>query len=290
MLNQITDHLKKRWEVDELELKPVPGGDINRAFRATTKRGRYFVKFNDADFSKHMFQAETKGLEILASKAKIKVPRPLDQMDKEFGSLLVMDWIEQSRASIESWENFGRDLAKLHQCTHAYFGLDHHNFIGKLDQRNNRSSSWLEFYYNERIEPQMMMAIDDALIPIEYQAKVDKLFKLMEREIPKEKPSLLHGDLWTGNLIFDKDAYPVFIDPAVYYGNREMDIAMMRLFGGFDRGCSTYQEIYPLKENWMDRTKFYQLYYILVHVNLFQGHYGQSARQIIDFYTVDTSN
>lgn len=265
-------------------LKRVSGGCINHSYKVDAGADTYFMKYNDAVFSYEMFFAEKRGLELLA-RVSIRVPRPIHVSESSHGSFLLMEWIESGNPNAGSWQLFGSKLAKLHQTTAATYGWDYPNYIGKLPQRNDPAPNWLDFYYERRIVPQIRLAMDTGLLPGSIHLKIDKMFSHLSNEIPDEKPALLHGDLWNGNLFFNQQNIPVFIDPAVYFGHREMDIAMMHLFGGFENGMPPYLEIFPLADQWQDRLKFWQLYYILVHVNLFGGHYVRSAHSIINFYS-----
>jgi len=276
--------LKERFGHKDFNLSPVYGGDINEAFRLNADGHEYFVKYNSAHFSKNMFLAEKAGLELLSSKGGVNIPVPLEVIELKHGAALLLEWINTGNSRIVSWENFGIQLARLHRSTSDHFGLDHNNYIGRLAQSNKLSNKWLEFYHDERIKPQLDLAIEKGLLENSYLKTIERVFENVESLIPDEPSSLLHGDLWSGNLIIDNESNPVFIDPAVYYGNREMDIAMMKLFGGFSEGFNHYQNIFPLKSGWQERLEFYQLYYILVHVNLFGGHYCHSAITIMAHY------
>lgn len=286
MKQVILKALEESLGLSGIRLRSISGGDINEAYQVVSNSKNYFIKYNNASFSKDMFLAEKKGLELLSSVKGLKVPNGLSVLELDNDqAILILEFIKSGYSSDTSWEQFAIDLANIHKSQSDQFGLDHNNFIGRLNQLNSYRSSWTDFYYENRIGIQLKMAIDEALIPSSYFKKNESMFNLMNAEIPLEKPSLLHGDLWSGNLMFDEKGKPVFIDPAVYYGNREMDIAMMHLFGGFSLGFEMYQNIFPLEKDWKDRLKFYQLYYILVHVNLFGGHYISSARNIIDYYS-----
>ena len=267
-----------------VSLSRVPGGDINEAFRLDEPSGRYFVKTNTADFAYDMFSCEAKGLALLHQMGGASCPKPIQTYRWPDQSGLILQWIDRGPAGKHGWEEFAVQLAQLHRTSQPGFGLDYDNYIGTIKQTNTPSRDWMEFYYDRRITPQIRLAVDNGLLAPTTFSLVEKSFTGISGDIPKESPSLLHGDLWRGNLIFDDRGSPVFIDPAVYYGHREMDIAMMDLFGGFEAGKGPYQDHFPLLPQWQDRQRFYQLYYILVHVNLFGGHYVHSAMDILRYY------
>jgi protein-ribulosamine 3-kinase len=275
--------LKELLNVDKLNLQGVSGGDINQAFKVETESKRYFLKYNSIDHAYPMFLAEKSGLDLLA-KAGVLVPKPIDVFKLNPGAALLLDWVDAGFHGNGKWQEFGLALSKMHHFKAGNFGLDHDNYIGRLPQINTQHDDWLGFYASQRIEPQLRMAIDDGLIDARYARLSETVFSAFGHDLPSVSPALLHGDLWSGNLMFSAKGEAVFIDPAVYFGHREMDIAMMLLFGGFGPGLEVYQAIYPLEKNWEERLQFYQLYYILVHVNLFGGSYIGSAKRILEYY------
>jgi fructosamine-3-kinase len=163
------------------------------------------------------------------------------------------------------------------------FGLDHENYIGSLTQINSVKSDWLDFYINERLGYQLKMAVDHGKLGSGTVQDFEQFYVFLESFLPSEAPSLLHGDLWGGNLMIGSAGEPVIFDPAVYYGNREVDLAMTRLFGGFSsRFYETYNEEFPLLPGYEDRIDVYQLYPLLVHVNLFGGGYISQVKSILN--------
>ena len=173
-------------------------------------------------------------------------------------------------------------LAELHLQSSERFGLDHDNYIGSLPQQNSEHDSWVEFYRDERLISQMKLAEMGGRLTSKMKQGFDSLFLELENLFPNEKPSLLHGDLWSGNMMVAEDGSPSIFDPAVYYGHREMDLAMMALFGGFgDSWVSAYNELYPLEADWQERIPLGQLYPLMVHVNLFGGGYAGSVERIL---------
>jgi fructosamine-3-kinase len=173
----------------------------------------------------------------------------------------------------------------LHKNYGASFGLDHNNYIGSLKQQNNRKANWVEFFIEERLSVQLKLACDYGRIDHALLKKFESLSVKASSIIPPEKPSLLHGDLWSGNIIADENGQPCVIDPAVYYGHREAEIAFTKLFGGFDpEFYHAYQEQFPLPDGFAKRVDLYNLYPLLVHANLFGGSYLKQAISILNLY------
>ena len=180
-------------------------------------------------------------------------------------------------------EELGRGLAALHRSGAPGFGLDHDNFIGRLPQPNGPCADWAGFYRVRRLGAQLELAVESRRIPDSLRRKFDRLFERLDELLgPVEPPARLHGDLWGGNLHVDEQGRPCLIDPAVYGGHREVDLAMMQLFGGFGpRVFAAYAEAYPLADGHRERVGLYQLYPLLVHVNHFGGGYvGQVERAL----------
>jgi len=282
----VTDILTRHFDFKNPSLKPVSGGDINDAYELRSDKAHYFIKSNDAPQSYQMFTAEAKALELLSVEGKVNAPKVIDCFEENAYAFLVLEWIAQSSGGAPATEIFWEQLARLHQADNPYFGLDHDNFIGTLPQINSPSENWLDFYYQNRIDCQLKLAVNNGLMEGTFHKKTELMFKQVEAGLPVEKPALIHGDLWSGNLIYDQSGRPFFIDPAVCYGSREMDLAMMQLFGGFGgfRQFEIYDALFPIDQNWKERVAFYQLYYILVHVNLFGYSYVPRAQSIINYY------
>jgi fructosamine-3-kinase len=257
----------------------VSGGDINQAHEARLSDGRMvFVKSN-ADPPAGMFAAEARGLAWLDQAAALRIPKVLAQ-DPDF---LVLEHIRPGRRAANHDEILGRGLAALHRAGAQGFGLDHDNFIGRLPQANRPLPTWAEFYRERRLMPQLRLASEGGRATHAMRRGFDNLFARMEDAVgPPEPPARLHGDLWGGNAIVDEHGQPCIIDPAVYGGHREVDLAMMRLFGGFGpRVFAAYEEAYPLAPGHAARVPLYQLYFLMVHVNLFGGSYIASAEHAL---------
>jgi fructosamine-3-kinase len=260
----------------------LSGGDINAAFLAKLSDGRrIFVKSHPRAPST-MFAAEARGLAWLAEARALRLPEVL-AVSESGPSFLALEYIEPRPPVGGFDEALGRGLAALHRYCAPSFGLDHDNFIGSLEQINSPRPTWPAFYREQRLERQLRRAADRGLIDARLIAKFDQLFDRLDSLTgPAEPPSRLHGDLWGGNLHTDDSGAPCLIDPAVYGGHREIDLAMMRLFGGFGpRVFEAYEEAWPLAPGGADRIALYQLYPLLVHVNHFGTSYvGQLARAL----------
>lgn len=262
------------------ELKSVGGGDINEAYQVRTNNKDLFLKLNKQDLFIGMFEAEKLGLELLQEKSDFAIPEPLLAGHIPGHDFLIMEWIDLS--SKGDWNKFGQFLANMHQQTHRSFGLDHQNYIGSLQQDNTPEESWSAFYINRRLNPLCKKAFDSGQIDRSILGAFENLYKRLDEIYPNEPPALLHGDLWSGNRAFTPQGIPSIYDPAVYYGHREMDLAMTKLFGGFpEEMYLTYQESFPLENGWKNRIQIGQLYPLLVHVILFGGGYVSQVRSIV---------
>ncbi len=260
----------------------MAGGDINQAFALDTNQGTFFLKANQNTWAAQLFEAETKGLQLLAQ-ASLRVPELIESGTIEHTAFLLMRYVPSGIAKSTSWEQLGQGLALLHQHPQDQFGLDHHNFIGSLPQSNGYHSSWPDFYRAERLAPQAIAASQRGLLSDSLLAALDRLYVRLPELCPEEPASLIHGDLWSGNFLFDQDGQPCWIDPSVCYAHREMDLAMTRLFGGFaPEFYRAYEAVYPLAPGFEQRLEIYQLYYLLVHVNLFGASYVGSVRRILE--------
>lgn len=263
---------------------PVGGGCINHGMRVDLADGPVFLKYN-ADAPPEMFAAEARGLEALrdAADGLLAVPRPIAWAEAASGApaWLAMEWIESGPRPRDFAERLGRGLAAVHRAGRTEgWGWMEDNFIGSLPQQNAQAESWAEFWWMRRLEPQLAMARATGRLPGR-AADWDRLLAMLPALLdPAEAdgPSLLHGDLWGGNVMASADG-PVLIDPACHRGHREADLAMTELFGGFGAGFhDAYREAWPLLDGYEQRRAVYQLWYLLVHVNLFGGGYvGQTA-------------
>ncbi|MES2702896.1 MAG: fructosamine kinase family protein [Bacteroidota bacterium] len=260
----------------------VPGGDINHAYCLHSNGTRYFLKINDELRYPQMFAKETSGLAAIRDAFRQKVPAVIKHGAVEGTQYLLLEWLEPGTPRHGFWERFGRAIAEMHRVEQPFFGWEEDNFIGSLIQTNGRHADWPTFYAQCRILPLVYrIAETGGFTPKDVKA-AEKLCSKLGELYPPEQPSLLHGDLWSGNFVATADGSAAIYDPAVYYGHREMDIAMTRLFGGFpEEFYSAYNTVYPLAHGWEQRMSLSQLYPLLVHAVLFGGRYVDSVRGII---------
>ena len=240
------------------------------------------MKINSSKNASALFESERKGLTLLSQTKTIRIPEIVHYSEVNNSAFLLLEYIEQGISTPLFWKELGYQLASLHRNTNDFFGLDSNNFIGTLPQQNNLSDNWIDFFINERIQPQIDLAIIQRKIDSQTIFKFYTLFKILPNIFPEEQPALIHGDLWNGNFLCDQNSKPVLFDPSVSYGHREMDLAMSQLFGGFDKlFYQSYDEAFQIHEGFDQRVEIYQLYYLMVHVNLFGGGYLNTVKNIL---------
>jgi len=225
---------------------------------------------------------EARGLRWLAEAGALRTPAILEVSTAP--PRLVLERIDPGAPAPGYDERLGRGLAALHAAGADGFGFPEDNFIGPLAQRNAPRPTWPRFYAEQRLEPQLRRARDAGRVDERLAARVTRVMERLEGLLgPPEPPARLHGDLWSGNVLVDERGEPCLIDPAVYGGHREVDLAMMRLFGGFGPRCfAAYEECAPLAPGHAERVALHQLYPLLVHVNLFGGSYVGSLEAALD--------
>jgi fructosamine-3-kinase len=256
---------------------PVAGGDVNQTYRIEEEQMSYFLKIHP-HMPKEFFEAEVNGLKRLAE--YVRVPETFLLGENKEGAYLLMEWIEPGKGD---QRELAQKLARIHQVTGPNFGFYENNYLGTLKQENTFDDSWWPFFFRKRIEPQIALAKEKNL----WTAKRETAYVIFQEKVLSRfkgqiEPSLLHGDFWSGNVFFDQQGQPVFIDPAVSYGSREQDLAMSQLFGGFrPEFLTAYQEFFPLEDGWEQRLPIYQLYYLLAHLNMFGESYGRQVDQIL---------
>jgi fructosamine-3-kinase len=269
-------------EIDITRYEQVQGGDINESYCLYTKDNKYFLKLNSASRFPGMFNMEADGLETLRNNSGLMVPRAINYGVEKDQQWLMLQWLDKGVPVKISMQNFGIALANMHRQPQSYFGWHSDNYIGSLSQINTRYHTWTEFYTQCRVTPLAKILFDRSAFSKTDIRTVELFCRNAAQLVPEEPPALLHGDLWSGNYMITGDGSAAVFDPAVYYGHREMDLGMTKLFGGFPQGFyDAYQEAYPLEKGWQQRIPLMQLYPLLVHAVLFAGHYIEAARSII---------
>jgi len=272
-------------------LVAVAGGSISQAFclhgRSAGKAVSYFIKYNHSSLL-DMFAAEAEGLRELASAGAVRIPHPVCYGISGARAFLVTEYIDlYTRAASQA--RLGEQLASLHRCSSDRFGWHRDNSIGSSVQINMQCDSWIDFFRDQRLGVQLSLARGHGAA-----ATLLEKGERLQSDLPlffsgySPRPSLLHGDLWGGNMGFDGAGEPVLFDPAVYYGDRETDIAMTELFGGFDADFyAAYRHAWPLDDGYERRKGLYNLYHLLNHANLFGGSYAGQAESMMDYLLAD---
>lgn len=278
-LHSIGDHSKiKQW-------KTVGGGDINRSFFVQTGNNEYFIKGNQ-DVPPHFFKAEAEGLGQIQETNTIAVPRVHYYDEPEAGeeAIMIMDWIPTGRENVS--EQLGHQLARMHRNTKNAYGFHSPTFVGELDQPNTWSDSWLTYYRDFRLKGQLDYGHSIGTITGNRYHLLTKLLERLEEWIPHHpSASLLHGDLWGGNWMNGADGNPYLIDPSILYGDHAFELAFTELFGGFSPTFyKAYEDVFPLPAEYENQKPLYQLFYLLVHLNMFGESYGGSVDSILKRY------
>ncbi|WP_267383792.1 fructosamine kinase family protein [Cyanobacterium sp. uoEpiScrs1] len=289
MWTQIAQHISQVTQ-QEFRIKnrrSINGGCTSQCYSLIGDNITYFVKINRAAKAK-MFVAEVLNLKHILDTKSIRVPKAICWGIAENISYIVLEWIEFSRVTNQSWKEMGRKLGLMHYHQGAdQFGWKHNNMIGSIPQINIWTDNWANFFAEHRIGYQLKLTKRCEIDFPERTQVVEMVRKLLSDRKPK--PSLVHGDLWSGNTAATTEKEPVILDPATYYGDHEVDLAMTELFGGFPhefyRG---YNEIFSLDKGYQKRKIIYNLYHILNHFNLFGNGYGYQAKQIIKMILAGT--
>jgi protein-ribulosamine 3-kinase len=257
----------------------LSGGCINEAKKLETTAGTWFVKLNTVDFA-DIFSAEADALDELEGTNTIRVPKPITHGISRDKAFLVLEFIHLQSAKSGSQARAGEQLAKMHQTSAKQFGWKQNNVIGATLQINKWSDSWIDFYREQRLQYQFELAGRNGRTFAGMDVLLDGIDSFFQDYQPR--PSLLHGDLWGGNISFDSKGNPVIFDPATYYGDRETDIAFTEMFGGFSPDFyRAYDHTWPLDSGFAIRKELYNLYHYLNHFNLFGGGYATTAQSII---------
>jgi fructosamine-3-kinase len=264
---------------------PVSGGDIASTYKVRIGEKFWFCKFQEGKLGFDMLQREKEGLAAIQNSGHIRTPQILLLSDTGKGGLLLLEYIDSRPPSDDEMGLFGEKLAGLHAETARDFGWKTGNYIGSLPQSNDHRDSWKAFYTSQRLMPQLSMARNKGLLTAGEIPKSDQIELQVERRFRPARPCLVHGDLWRGNYLITHDGEPCLIDPSVSYAHPGMDLAMSRLFGGFSPAFyEGYSQGSPLPLQDQAETDLGQLYYLLVHLNLFGSSYVSSVRAILGRY------
>ena len=274
----ITRATGQRFEIQDR--RSIGGGSINQAYCISDGDRDYFLKLNRAAHYA-MFQAEALGLKEIADSQTIRVPKPICWGTANGSAYIVMEYLPLGNTRRDAWYQMGQDLAAMHRVTSPQgFGWQQDNTIGETPQKNPWTADWVTFFTEHRLGYQFKLANRRGHFPRETELLAVMPSLLLGHD---PKPSLVHGDLWSGNASVTADGTPIILDPATYYGDREVDIAMSELFGRFPQSFyEGYNKAYPLDEGYEKRQTLYNLYHIINHFNLFGGGYGAQANSMID--------
>jgi fructosamine-3-kinase len=266
--------------------QPVGGGSINETYKIATNDLHFFCKKNNAQKFPQLFDKEKRGLALIAKQNIIKTPAVIDCFEENGEQILLLEWIESGTKTNSFWKDFGEQLAALHHCTSNKFGLEEDNYMGSVIQFNKPSSSWTDFFVHQRLQPLVKECCDKNLLQSKHVIHFENLYAKLSSIFNEEKPSLLHGDLWSGNFMCNAQSQPVLIDPAVYYGHRSMDLAMTTLFGGFgERFYQSYHYHFPLPNNYKEQWQVGNLYPLLIHLLLFGNNYLEQIENTLDRFS-----
>jgi protein-ribulosamine 3-kinase len=276
-----------------VEVAPLGGGCVSLAARIKAETGLVaFLKWAHDATSSLMFEQEARSLDALRTAGSVRIPVVLGRGDSADAPWLMLEWLEPGRPSADTWAQLGRALARLHAVRGAGYGWDSDNFIGSLPQQNTWSDDWAVFWRERRLLPQLRLAYNAGYFNTSERRRFEKLLERLDVLLEAARgdgPSLLHGDLWSGNVHVLTDGQPALIDPSAYYGHREVDLAMSELFGGFQPDyMRAYSEVWPVEAGYQGaRRAVYQLYYLLVHVNMFGASYVPTALSTLGRITLN---
>lgn len=270
----LQQRLFHRFGSVDVKLNAVGGGSINESYRVTVNNQTVFCKINSATKFPQLFSTEAAGLRRIAAQKIIRTPEVLDCFETAGQQFLLLEWIAEGERTQTFWKRFGEQLAALHRVHHTHVGLDENNYMGSVPQSNQLQESWTQFFAAERITPMVDRCAAQRLLQPSHLRLFVHLQKKLEDIFNDEPPSLLHGDLWSGNFMCSQDEEPILIDPAVYYGHRSMDLGMTTLFGGFDPlFYEAYHYHYRLPSNYKEQWAVCNLYPLLIHLYLFGTSY-----------------
>lgn len=256
-----------------LNSRLIAAGSLNQGIFLETSEACFFLKTNFSEYQ-DIFHHEFTALNRLRGLTELKIPEVYHVGNYQGQNFLLMEWVESARKQDDFWKNLGEGMAQLHMHTQSTFGFESNNYIASIPQVNIPQHSWMEFYIANRLEVLAGKAYYEGLLSLTLYKELQRLYPLLKNLLPVERPSLVHGDLWSGNILISNTGQPCLVDPAIYFGYREMDLAFSKLFGGFDPAFyQAYDEVFPLEPGFEERIDIHNLYPLLVHVLLFGESY-----------------
>lgn len=274
------------FNTNEIYFSSVGGGCINETYRICFGKQEFFCKLNSASKFPHLFEKEKRGLELIASQKILKTPEVIDCFEAGNQQILLLEWIAAGERDEQFWARLGEQMAALHQVSNAYFGLHEDNYMGSVPQANQPAGNWIYFFIQQRLQPLIDQCLSKKLLTPKHQSVFEKLYGRLPSIFDEhQKPSLVHGDLWSGNLMCNQNSEPVLIDTAVYFGHPSVDLGMTTLFGGFGSGFyEAYNYHSPLPSNYKEQWKVCNLYPLLIHLLLFGTGYLSQIEQVLHSY------
>lgn len=271
---------------NEIQLSSVGGGCINETYKIGFGNNRFFCKINSATKFPHLFQREANGLKLIAQQNIISVPNIIDHFETNGQQILILEWVNEGERTETFWKIFAEQLSALHHISHEHFGLNEDNYMGSVAQSNQQTNSWSAFFIQQRLRPLIDKCLSQKLLAAKHQLQFENVYKHLPSIFnDQQQPSLLHGDLWSGNFMCNENSQPVLIDPAVYFGHPSVDLGMTTLFGGFH---SAFYEAYnyhsPLPSNYKQQWEVCNLYPLLIHLLLFGRSYLSQIDTILNRY------
>ncbi|MDM8531943.1 fructosamine kinase family protein [Anaerolineales bacterium HSG25] len=287
--NPLQHHIEQLMNCQIVATRAIGGGDISQAVHLSLSDGQQVLLKWRARAVPTMFTTEAKGLTLMREAAhSLVVPQVFcaEEADGARPAFILMNWLGRANSSTGMGSALGQGLADMHRATNPTYGLDHDNFIGANPQPNNQHDNWVDFFHEERLGYQMELAGQKGHLNQQRKKQLDRLLVRLSDLLPLHPPiSLLHGDLWGGNWLVTETGQPALIDPAVYYGDREAELAFTELFGGFPSDFyRAYNESWPLDTGYAERKSLYNLYHLLNHLNLFGEGYGGQVDSVLRRY------
>ncbi len=284
----IQQKLKEKFLLvtEEAGFSSIGGGCINETYKINFDKHQFFCKINSATKFPHLFEKEVKGLKLIAQQQIIKVPEVIDCFEANDQQILLLEWINEGERTESFWKKFGEQLAALHQSSNDYFGLNENNYMGSVPQSNQPTDNWIDFFIQQRLQCLIDKCLAQKLLSSKHQSQFENLYKQLSNIFKgQQKPSLLHGDLWSGNFMCNENAEPVLIDTAVYFGHSSVDLGMTTLFGGFPTGFyEAYNYHSPFPSNYEEQWEACNLYPLLIHLLLFGRSYLSQIERTLHNY------